>query len=133
MSMVWQEARLPWSYEQKVGDFLKPGVRRLDIRRDMPATEADGFDLVTAYQVEYDLALVTRALRKNGFFVTQQIGGRNRPDMPAYNLENEAPRLKAAGFRIMFSHQGYYHDEDGVLQHRFIMIGKLIQKGNNYD
>lgn len=129
MSMIWQRGPLPWSYEQKVGDFLKSGVRRLDIRLDMPAPETDGFDLVTAYQIDYDLSLVTRALRKNGFFVTQQIGGRNRPDMPAYNLENQAPKLEAAGFRLMFSHQGYYQDEDGGLQHRFIMIGKLVHKG----
>lgn len=131
MSRVWQEAKLPWSYEQKVRDFLKPGVRRLDIQGDMTAPEADGFDLVTAYQVDYDLAQVKRALRKNGFFVTQQIGGRNRPDMPAYNLENEAPRLEVAGFRIMFGHQGYYYDDDSVLQHRFIMIGKLVRKCEN--
>ncbi len=128
MSMVWQIGPLPWSYEQKVSDFLKPGIKRLDIRGDTPEFEDGSFDLVTAYQTEYDLGEVVRALRKNGFFVTQQIGGRNRPDNPGYNLENEGPKLKAAGFRLMYSHQGYYYDENGVLQHRFIMIGKLVYK-----
>ena len=127
--MVWHRGPLPWSYEQKVGDFLKPGVRRLDIRGGIPDCEDGSFDLVTAYQTEYDLDVVVRVLRKNGFFVTQQVGGRNRPDSPGYNLENQGPRLEAAGFRLMYSHQGYYQDEDGVLQHRFIIIGKLIQKG----
>lgn len=129
--MLWQEARLPWSYEQKVKDFMKPGVRRLDIGRGQGISDCETgcFDLVTAYQTGYDLGEVARALKKGGFFVTQQVGGRNRPDMPAYNLENEGPKLEAAGFRMMYSHQGYYTGEDGILQHRFIMIGKLINKG----
>lgn len=129
--MVWQNNALPWSYEQKVRDFLKPDVKRLDIRRgqELSACETGSFDLVTAYHTEYDLSEVARVLKRGGFLVTQQIGGRNRPDMPAYNLENESPRLEAAGFRMMYSHQGYYHDEEGILQHRFIMIGKLIYKG----
>lgn len=129
--MVWQISKLPWSYEQKVSDFLKPGVRRLDIRAgtDTRAYGPGGFDLVTAYHTDYDLSEVARVLKSGGFFVTQQIGGRNRPDMPDYNLENQGPKLEAAGFRMMYCHQGYYQDEDGVLQHRFIMIGKLIHKG----
>lgn len=129
--MLWQKAKLPWSYEQKVNDFLKPGVERLDIRKEqeLSACETSGFDLVTAYHTDYDLNEVARVLRKGGFFVTQQIGGRNCPDMPDYNLENQGPKLEAAGFRMMYSHQGYYRGEDGILQHRFIMIGKLIHKG----
>lgn len=127
--MPWQREGLPWSYEQKVKDFLKPGVRRLDISGewDITACESGSFDLVTSYNTGYDLGEVVRVLRKGGFFVTQQIGGRNRPDMPAYNLENEGPKLEAAGFRMMYSHQAYYPAEDGALQHRFIMIGKLIR------
>ncbi len=127
--MVWQKGPLPWSYEQKLDDFQKPGVKRLDIRGDMPDFEPGGFDLVTAFETDYDLDSVVSALRRNGFFITQQIGGRNRPESPGYNLENEGPKLRAAGFRMMYSHQGYYQDESGVLQHRFIMIGKLVHKG----
>ncbi len=126
--MVWQRGPLPWSYEEKVEDFLKPGVRRLDICGIMPDCEPDSFDLVTAYHIELDLNGIVRALCKNGFLVTQQIGARNRPERSDYNLENEGPKLEAAGFRIMYSHQGYYRDESGTLQHRFIIIGKLIQK-----
>lgn len=64
--MVWQISKLPWSYEQKVNDFLKPGVRRLDIRRGqgISAFETGGFDLVTAYHTGYDLSDVARALKR---------------------------------------------------------------------
>ena len=69
--MVWQRGPLPWSYEQKVGDFLKPGVRRLDIRGGIPDCEDGSFDLVTAYQTEYDLDVVVRTrargLRRRAF------------------------------------------------------------------
>lgn len=129
--MVWRSSALPWSYEGKVQDFLKPGVERLDLcaGTDTRAYETGSFDLVTAYHTGYDPAEVARLLKKGGFFVTQQIGAKNRPDMPEYNLENQGPKLEAAGFRMMYSHQGYYHDEEGTLQHRFIMIGKLVRKG----
>jgi len=126
---MWhQSGGLPWSYEQKVGDFLKPGVQRLDIKagQDITVLEDDSFDLVTACQVEFDPVQIARVLRKGGFFVTQQTGGRNRPDAPDYNLENQGPKLEAAGFRMVYSHQAYYFPEpDSELQHRFIMIGKL--------
>lgn len=126
--MLWQSEGLPWSYGQKVQDFLKPDVRRLDIHagQDIIAYEADSFGLVTAYHTSFDLGEVARVLKKGGFFVTQQIGGRNRPGMPDYNLENQGPKLEAAGFRMMYSHQAYYLAEDGTLQHRFIMIGKRL-------
>jgi len=128
MSMAQQRNGLPWSYEQKVGDYLKPDVRRLDIHagQDVTTFEDDSFDLVTAYHTGYNPVQIARVLRKGGFFVTQQIGGRNRLNAPSYNLENEGPKLEAAGFRIMYSHQAYYLAEPGSeLQHRFIMIGKL--------
>ena len=58
-------------------------------------------------------------LKKNGFFVTQQVGGEN--DLPlvkrlcqgvsgsfvGFNLENELPRFRQAGFRVMRSDQAY--------------------------
>lgn len=139
---------LPWSYEQKVRDFLKPGVRVLSIGADggryllslghppelVSAAEGqdgslpfgdDSFDLVVAYHTGCNLGEVSRVLCRGGFFVTQQIGGRNQSGRPDYNLENEGPKLEAAGFRMMYSHQAYYLEEgSGTFQHRFIMIGK---------
>lgn len=131
---------LPWSWERKLRDFLKPGVRVLDLSGDggayllglghpaeLVSTTDDGagFDLVVAYQVDFAPEAAARALNRGGFLVTQQIGGHNRPGQPDFNLENQAPRLQAAGFRLMYSHQAYVPGEDDHrLQHRFIMIGK---------
>lgn len=121
--------RLPWNYEKKVQDFLRLGIRRLDItaaNRPSTAELADGsFDLITIYHCDYDFSEIARLLCRGGFFVTQQTGGRNRQGMPDYNLENQAPQLEAAGFRLMYCHQAYYVAEPGgTLQHRFIMVGK---------
>lgn len=127
--MTQRRNRPPWDYEQKVRDFLRPGVRRLDIAGgkgpDTASLEDGSFDLITIYQQDYDLREIVRLLRQDGFFVTQQIGGRNRPEAPDFNLENQVPLLEAAGFRLVYCHQAYYVAEPGgALQHRFIMVGK---------
>lgn len=136
------ETRLPWSFEQKALDFLKPGLRILDIGGQYAQSlgfaseqatagetvlpfEDGSFDLILAYHALFDPKEAARVLRRGGFLVTQQIGGRNLPDRPDYNLENQAPVFQAAGFRLMYTHQAYVPgEEDLLLRHRFIIIGK---------
>ena len=143
--MTGQAGGLPWSFEQKVRDFLRPGVRVLSVgggeyllALGHPAelvSVADGpgafpfedglFDLAVAYHADLDWGEAARVLKRGGFLVTQQIGGRNRPGRPDYNLENQGPLLEAAGFRLMYSHQAYVPGEvDHRLLHRFILVGK---------
>lgn len=158
---------LPWDYREKVRDFLKPGVRLLDMgtgggefllslghpyeltavtegwepnlelcrkklaplgirveRYDCETDTAlpfaeDRFDLVLNRHESCDLAEIRRVLRPGGFFLTQQVGGRNGRELAArllpglqrpgidFNLENEGPRFREAGFRIMFQDQAY--------------------------
>lgn len=122
---------LPWDYSQVVKEFLRPGVRLLDMGtgggeflltlghpyaltsvtegwapnlilckkrleplgvtvreydsekgQPMPFPD-DSFDLVINRHESYDLSEVRRVLKKNGFFVTQQVGGENRPALGA--------------------------------------------------
>ena len=170
---------LPWDYCQRVKEFLRPGVRLLDMgtgggefllglhhpfgltsvtegwapnlelcrRRlaplgitvreygseqggPMPFAD-DSFDLVLSRHESYDLQEVRRVLKRDGFFVTQQVGGENnRPliqrlclgfsgNYVGFNLERELPRFREAGFRVMNSNQAY-------LEGRFLDVGALV-------
>lgn len=170
---------LPWDYSQVVKEFLRPGVRLLDMGtgggeflltlghpyaltsvtegwapnlvlckkrleplgvtvreydsekgQPMPFAD-DSFDLVINRHESYDLSEVRRVLKKNGFFVTQQVGGENDlplvrrlcPGFPGgfvgFNLENELPRFRQAGFRVMRSNQAY-------LESRFRDVGAVV-------
>ena len=91
----------------------------------------DSFDLVIDRHESYDLSEVRRVLKKNGFFVTQQVGGEN--DLPlvkrlcqgfsgsfvGFNLENELPRFRQAGFRVMRSDQAY-------VESRYLDVGAVV-------
>lgn len=170
---------LPWDYRQRVGEFLRPGVRLLDMgtgggellltlghpwgltsvtegwapnlalcrkrleplgvtvreydsQRDaaLPFGD-DSFDLVINRHESYSLPEVRRVLKNGGFFVTQQVGGENnRPlvqrllpgfagSFVGFNLENELPRFREAGFRVMRSHQAYGEG-------RFLDVGAVV-------
>ena len=170
---------LPWDYPQVVREFLRPGVRLLDMgtgggellltlghpyaltsvtegwepnlalcqkklaplgitvkyydsEKGMPLPfPDDSFDLVIDRHESYDLSEVRRVLKKNGFFVTQQVGGENdlpliRRLLPGYpgsfvgfNLENELPKFRAAGFRVLQSLQSYGEG-------RFLDVGVVV-------
>ena len=125
---------LPWDYPQVVREFLRPGVRLLDMGTgggELLLTLDDSFDLVIDRHESYDLSEVRRVLKKNGFFVTQQVGGEN--DLPlvkrlcqgfsgsfvGFNLENELPRFRQAGFRVMRSDQAY-------VESRYLDVGAVV-------
>ena len=170
---------LPWDYREKVREFLRPGVRLLDMgtgggellltlghpyeltsvtegwapnlelcrkrleplgitvreydsERGMPLPfEDNSFDLVINRHESYDLSEVRRVLKSNGFFLTQQVGGENNrplirrlcPDFPGnyvgFYLENELPKFRAAGFRVMNSHQAFGEG-------RFLDVGAVV-------
>ena len=174
----YQEGPLPWSYREKVLDFLKPDSRILDIgtgggefllslrhppeltsitegwepnlrlcqqrlvplgitvksydadRKEPLPFEDDSFDLVLDRHESYDLGEVYRVLKPGGFFLTQQVGGSNgmalsrflgladSRTLERFNLENELPRFRSAGFRIMYRNQCYPED-------RFLDVGAL--------
>lgn len=163
----YQVDPLPWEYRTRVKEFLRPGVRLLDLgtgggevlmslghppklisvtegwepnlelcrRRLEPlgvtvksydslrgeplSFEDDSFDLVLDRHESYDLQEVSRVLKKGGFFVTQQVGGENslplakrllpgfQGNYVGFNLENELPKFRQAGFRIQYGNQAY--------------------------
>lgn len=91
--------------------------------------EDGSFDLAVAWYAPYDPAHIRRVLRPGGFFLAQQIGGGEGEAPPDYNLENQGPRLRGAGFRIMYQNQAYPVEVlagERVQRHRFILIGKKV-------
>ena len=122
----YEVSPLPWDYRERVREFLRPGVRLLDMgtgggellltlrhpyeltsvtegwapnvelcrkrleplgitvreydseRSEPMPFDDDSFDLVLNRHESYDLTEVRRVLKKNGFFLTQQVGGREQ-------------------------------------------------------
>lgn len=142
---IWWE-ELPWDYARKVRDFLKPGIRVLDLSPEeggypfgqaavdmvrwngiLPLTyENGGFDLVLCRYGPLCLGEIARVLKAEGFLVAEQVGGSDawEPGAPAYNLENQLPLAEAAGFRVMWRQQAYPLGPGGQRGHRFILIAK---------
>lgn len=107
-------------------ELCKRRLEPLGIKVQFTAEEAGAlpfddnrFDLVLSRHESYGLNEVFRVLRPGGFFITQQVGGANnrelsealipgfQPAVPDFNLENELPRFRKAGFRVMSRSQCY--------------------------
>lgn len=97
---------------------------RAQEKRGLPFAEGS-FQLVLCRHQSFRLDQIRRVLARGGFFLTQQIGGRDsqRPGPADFNLENQLPLFRQAGFRIMYRNQSYER-EGGALRHRFIIIAK---------
>lgn len=179
---------LPWDFQQKLRDFLKPGVRLLalgmgpeellDLGHPLELVnaaagqqamqtpywrtlcraggqvktwdsgvlpfESGSFQLVVDREVELPYEEAARVLRPGGFLILQLAGGRHcgnrdglpggRPVPPDFNLENQGPLLRAAGFRVTYQNQAYPAAEGktGDCLHYFMMIGKKQTKGEGH-
>lgn len=106
------------------GTFLlslrHPGelCRTLPQPEDPLPFEGNSFDIVLDNGGRYSLSEVHRVLKPGGFFLVQQFGSEHMfslrrllslsvPERQDYNLENELPRFRNAGFRIMYRNQAY--------------------------
>ncbi len=162
--------KLTWSYEEKVKDFVKPEVAVLNMsnnkkdfainalfERGLVKTcdsktlpyEDKSFKLIINRESEFDLNEVHRCLMKNGYFITEQIGGSDffSPSDSMYNLENVREEFIENGFRVLYQNQCYPElsfkelekDEQEKLKafsnlkfkaHRFIIIAKKVEREN---
>lgn len=83
--------------------------------------------LLLGWHALYDLAEAYRVLKPGGFFLAGQVGARDCQAAglpPDFNLENQLPLFRAAGFRVMYSQQAYREAAPWQLEHRFIIIAK---------
>lgn len=112
---------LPWSWQQKLDDFIKPGDTVIDLK-DYPhgthTIESGTANVLLSRNLPVNYDEAARILKKNGFFICQQIGSEHCRTLAEFltpnsraasplNLENELPKMQAAGFRVMFRAQAY--------------------------
>ena len=109
-------------------------VRESTAETNLPF-EDKRFDRVINRHESYPIAELWRVLKNGGRFVTQQVGGRNCFDLrerlgfpvPAntFDLEHEAARFKAQGFRILRAEEHFnkcrFFDTGAVVFHAKII------------
>lgn len=86
--------------------------------KELPFPE-NSFDLILNDGGDCELSEIQRVLKSGGFYLTQQYGGEHlaafrqrffpkEVDIKLdYNLENQLPKFREAGFRIMYRNQAY--------------------------
>ncbi len=93
-------------------------VRKIDDDRAIPFP-TDKFDIVINRHESFDGGEVSRVLKSGGYFITQQVGGRNNNDLSRrlinkfkprfadHDLENNIKDLKEKGFQIIMGREEY--------------------------
>jgi len=96
------------------------------------------FDIVINRHESFDYCEVNRILKKGGYFITQQVGGKNnydlscslidnfKPQFPNHTLENNIDNLIKHGFKILKSDEAFtpiYFYDVGAL----VYFAKIIQ------
>ncbi len=107
------------------------GVKVKSVTADRLPFKAMAFDLVINRHTSYDENEVYRVLKPGGFFITQQVGGKNnlslslrlidgyRQAFPEQDLSHCTNRLKKAGFNIVVA-------EEACPPVRFIDLGAVV-------
>lgn len=112
---------LPWSWQQKLDDFIKPGDFVLDLNEtgeSLSTISDDSVNVLLSRDIPCDLTEAHRVLKKHGFFLYERTGADDNRALAEFllpgsrpadslNLENELPKMQAAGFRVMFRSQAY--------------------------
>mgnify|MGYP000861548669 FL=1 len=89
-------------------------VKQVFDDRDIPY-ETDKFDIIINRHEAFNVDEVSRILKNNGYFITQQVGGKNNNDLseklidgfkplfPKHDLKNNIKLLQKKGFKIILS------------------------------
>ncbi len=129
------EQDLPWDYEAIVRQYLTPDAHILDYdtgggefllslkhpydkTSDIPFADAS-FDMIINRHGGFDAGELYRLLKKDGIFITQQVGGDNDRELvemvlpgipkpyPHLHLETQRKGFEAAGFQILAAEETY--------------------------
>lgn len=114
-------------------DTLMPlGIEVKQVFDDNPLPfEKETFDVIINRHEDFDTAEVKRILKQGGYFITQQVGGRNNndlsykmidnftPSFPGHDLAHNSSIIKAAGFHILFA-------EEAFVPVKFFDLGALV-------
>jgi SAM-dependent methyltransferase len=112
---------------------LKPlgiDIRQIFNDREVPF-EDNGFDLIINRHEAFESKEIYRLLKKDGIFITQQVGGENdrdlsekliegfEPTFPNHNLNENIKKLRKSGFEILMK-------EEVFTKLEFYDIGALV-------
>lgn len=93
-------------------------VRQIINDDDLPFDD-NCFDIIINRHEAYDVDEISRILKLNGIFITQQVGGKNNnslsnrlidnfiPQFPNHNLSNRINDLEKAGFKTVFAKEEF--------------------------
>ncbi len=93
--------------------------------------DTDKFDIVINRHEDFDVSEVNRVLKSGGYFITQQVGGKNgndlsrkvlgdfTPEFPEHNLTTYTEDLRKKGYNILLS-------EEFFPQIKFYDVGALV-------
>ncbi len=105
-------------------------VRQIYSDSDLPFDD-NSFDIILNRHEAFDVGEVSRILKPDGFFITQQVGGQNnnslsnrlidnfKPRFPSHNLSNRVNELEKAGFKMLFAKEEFPRVE-------FMDIGAVV-------
>lgn len=108
------------------------GIEVVQIEEDdILPFEGNSFDMVVNKHESFDPAEVARVLKKGGYFITQQVGGKNNwdlaqhlipdfiPEPTTHDLAHSVDSLRKLGFEIQFA-------EEAFPPIRFFDVGALV-------
>lgn len=115
-----RKENLPWDWDQKVKDFVKPGDRVVTLRPGFAVSQIkpESVQVILNRGPLRGLPEIWRALKPGGFFLTECVGGEDSRALANFllpgsrpagtvNLENQVPIMEQAGFRVMYRNQAY--------------------------
>lgn len=130
------EAYLP-NFEYSKAKLKEHGIKLRFIEDDSKLPFSDNmFDLVIDRHESYSVSEVSRILKANGIFITQQVGGKNNHEFAVnltgneYELDldfnDEVKKLEESGFEILYKNE-YYPKLKFTDIGAFVYFAKIIE------
>lgn len=93
--------------------------------------DADTFDVISNRHESFNIAEVKRILKSGGYFITQQVGGRNNRDLSQKLVDDFTPQFKDHDLkhnRELLLNEGFHilFEDEAFTQTQFYDLGALV-------